>query len=383
MTREQIQAANPQIIKWARENAGFTQEDAVRKFKKIEAWEAGITSPTYPQLESLAKAFKRPVAVFFFPEPPKLPPIDETFRTLPEDELAQIPRKVRQLLSKAKALQLNLEELCDHKNPSEKFIVDALSFSPDDSVVELAQKVRDFIGISLDEQTSWHNTDDALKAWRAALLSVGIYVFKDAFREDSYSGFCLYDDVFPIIYVNNSTAKTRQIFTLFHELAHLLFGTSGVDPLKGVLTQNLTDKNRKIEILCNKFTAEFLLPEAVFTKDVEGKSATRETAEELANHYHVSREFVYRRFLDRGEISQAEYTKAAKEWAAQKKKRAAQKEGGDHYWTKIAYLGRDYIRLALQQYHQDRINQRQLADYLDTKPRYVGTLEEYYVKGVA
>ena len=36
---------------------------------------------------------------------------------------------------------------------------------------------------------------------------------------------------FSDIYVNNSAAKTRQIFTLFRELGHLLFHTSGIDPL--------------------------------------------------------------------------------------------------------------------------------------------------------
>ena len=57
--------------------------------------------------------------------------------------------------------------------------------------------------------------------------------------------------------------------------------------------------------------------------------------------------------------------------------------GGNPYWTKISYLGRDYIRLALSQYHQNRIDQVQLADFLDSKPRHIGTLEEYFVRGEA
>jgi Zn-dependent peptidase ImmA (M78 family) len=34
------------------------------------------------------------------------------------------------------------------------------------------------------------------------------FVFKDTFRLEGYSGFSLYDDPFPIIYVNNSSTKT-------------------------------------------------------------------------------------------------------------------------------------------------------------------------------
>jgi Zn-dependent peptidase ImmA (M78 family) len=96
---------------------------------------------------------------------------------------------------------------------------------------EMAVQVREYLGVSMEEQHGWTDDDDALKRWREALFSAGIYVFKDAFRVEEFSGFCLYDDVFPLIYVNNSSTKTRQMFTLFHELAHLLFHTSGIDTI--------------------------------------------------------------------------------------------------------------------------------------------------------
>lgn len=101
----------PALITWARSRAGVSIADASQTFKKIQAWEAGLSAPTYPQLEQLADAFKVPVAVFFFPEPPSVPNISETFRTLPDTEFEQIPSKVRLLLRKAKAFQLNLMEL--------------------------------------------------------------------------------------------------------------------------------------------------------------------------------------------------------------------------------------------------------------------------------
>ena len=77
--------------------------------------------------------------------------------------------------------------------------------------------------------SQWRKDDTALTAWRSAFYRVGVTVFKDAFGADEFCGFSLYDEEFPVIYVNNSNAKTRQTFTLFHELAHLLQSTSGVD----------------------------------------------------------------------------------------------------------------------------------------------------------
>ena len=73
MAGEQIQVT-PAVLRWAREQAGFSVDDLLPKFKKLDQWEADDPEsfPTYPQLEQLADKFKVPVAVFFFPEPPDL-----------------------------------------------------------------------------------------------------------------------------------------------------------------------------------------------------------------------------------------------------------------------------------------------------------------------
>jgi Zn-dependent peptidase ImmA (M78 family) len=376
MPREQI-PVTPSVITWARERAGFSVEEAKENFAKIAAWEAGEAFPTYPQLERLADTFKVPIAVFFFPEPPDLPRISESFRTLPMEEFAQIPRRVKFLLRKATALQINLTELCQGQNPADRLITRDLEFPANVNLENMVREVREYIGISLEKQCSWNTDDEALKSWRQALLGVGVFIFKDAFRVPEYSGFCLYDEVFPIIYVNNSATKTRQIFTFFHELAHLLFHTSGIDTIGDEYIPALPAPARRIEVLCNRFAAQFLVPEAAFRNAFAGLDPSESTAELLAGHFHVSREFIYRKFLDRGLIDEAAYTEAAIHWANQRQEGA----GGNPYWTKIAYLGREYIELALSQYHQNRIDQDQLAEYLDSKPRYVETLEEYFSRG--
>ena len=102
MARGEEIPVNPQMVAWARNRAGLTIGEAAEKFTHVAAWEAGTSFPTYPQLERLADEFKLPVAAFFFPEPPTLPPIRESFRTLPDTEFDQIPRQVRFMLRKAK-----------------------------------------------------------------------------------------------------------------------------------------------------------------------------------------------------------------------------------------------------------------------------------------
>ena len=377
MSREGI-PVNGDVVTWARERAGISPAEAEKKFPKIAAYEAGDLLPSYPQLEAMADEFRIPVAVFFFPDRPNVPPIQETFRTLPDAEFERLPRRVKYLLRKAKAFQLGLYDLTQGRNPASRLITRELEFTARMSPDTMAARVREYLGVTLEQQIAWRSDDVALKEWRQALYRVGVFVFKDAFREAQFSGFSLYDEVFPIIYVNNSATNTRQIFTLFHELGHLLFHTSGIDPQDRAYVDRLVERSRNIEILCNRFAAQFLVPEKAFEAAFAGMPASERTAEILAARFHVSREFIFRKFLDRDLITHETYGVAARKWAAQKQ----EGDGGNPYWSKLAYLGRDYVALAFNEYYANRITETQLGEFLDTKPKNVGTLEEYFVKGL-
>lgn len=370
---------NPALLVWARQRAGLRLDEAAQKFKRIADWETGASAPTYPQLEQLSDMLKVPIAVFFFPDPPEVPSINETFRTLPETELDLLPSRVRMLMRKAKAMQINLAELTQGRNPAERLITRDLQFAPNVDIAEMAARVRDYIGVSADQQESWRGSETALKEWRTALLDVGVFIFKDAFRVEDFSGFCLYDDEYPVIYVNNSSTKTRQIFTYFHELAHLIFHTSGIDKVRDGYIARLAGDAQQIEVICNSFAAQVLLPEDAFQRAMAGRQATEATAEALADQFHVSREVIFRRLLDQGRIAQKQYDRAVERWNVQR--RVERTPGGNPYWTKLAYLGREYVALALSQYHQNRIDEGQLAEFLDTKPRHVGALEDYFSRG--
>jgi transcriptional regulator with XRE-family HTH domain len=143
---------NPALLVWARERAGLSRDEATEKFRRFPEWEAGESGPTYPQLEQLADVLKVPIAVFFFPEPPNVPSINETFRTLPEAELERLPSRIRLLMRKAKAMQLNLIELTEGRNPAERLITRDIHFAAKVNITEMATAVREYIGVSLQQQ---------------------------------------------------------------------------------------------------------------------------------------------------------------------------------------------------------------------------------------
>lgn len=370
----------PAVVTWARERAGFSIDDAIRVFKKIAAWEAGEALPTYSQVEQMAEKFKTPVAVFFFPKPPAVPPIEQSFRTLSAQDFANIPRTVRLFLRRAQAMQINLAELNDGKNQAPHLITRDLRFSPDTSLDKIAAEVRTYLGVSIQEQASWKSVDEALEAWREVFATrAGVYVFKDAFHAPNYFGFCLYDDEFPIIYVNNSSAKSRQIFTLFHELGHLLFHTSGIDIVDDLFINHLDGTEQRIEIICNDLAARVLVPDDVLDQMLRGFEIGREAATKLANYFGISREVIYRKFLDRNLIDAEEYEAAAKEWTAQMKPKGS--DSGNYYNSHRAYLGQRYIDLAFTRYYQQRFDRGQLAEYLNLKPKNLPTFAEKFAGG--
>jgi Zn-dependent peptidase ImmA (M78 family) len=365
---------NPQVLKWARESANLTKDEVACRVKKsvdvIEAWESGIDAPYYGQLEKLAyEIYKRPIALFFFPKPPQEDDAKRSFRTLSEVEYNNLPSMLIRQIRKAKVKQENLYELCNGKNPSPKQLFRDFKILQSYDFKELSHAIRDYLKISFQEQKSWDSEETALENWRSAFEESGIFVFKDAFKHDGYSGFCLYDNVFPIIIINNSMPKTRQVFTLFHELGHLLFETSGIDKIDNDYIDMLPEQDRQVEILCNRLAAEILVPAEDFDIYINGIQVVNEdTVSSLANTYKVSREVVLRKFLDRSLVNESTYKKLTAKWIDEaKRKRQERKSGGDYYNTQGTYLGNKYLEIAFKEYYRRVISEVQLANYLNIK----------------
>lgn len=375
---------NPKVLKWARKSAGLHTVEVAKKMKKPErtivAWEQGEASPTYVQLETLAyKVYKRPLAIFFFPEPPEEETPAQSLRTLPEHEIETMSYHMRYLLKKARAMQINLAELNFGINPAKRNIVREVHFDPDDSVSTMVGKVRDYLKIDLDTQFGWSNADEALKAWRHSLETKGLFIFKEAFKDDNFSGFCYHDTEFPLIYINNSQSKTRQIFSIFHELAHLLLGTGGVDARRDTFIKGLAGKDRKIEVLCNRFAGAFLAPDSDFDDRIVSDTVSDTLIFSLAERYKVSREVILRKFLDRRMIDSAYYSNAVESWGVGEQFRSSG-SGGDYYATKGVYLGGRYLELVFGCYYRKRIDRNQLAGYLDVKVKHIPGMEALLCK---
>jgi Zn-dependent peptidase ImmA (M78 family) len=118
-----------------------------------------------------------------------------------------------------------------------------------------ALRMRSYFGISVEDQQESRDAKAFYNLCRKKIEDKGIFVIQESFPATDGSGFCLAHPRYPIIVVNTKQqSRGRRLFTLIHELAHVLMGQSGIsDPF--------ISRNR-VERQCNRFAASFLVPQS-------------------------------------------------------------------------------------------------------------------------
>jgi Zn-dependent peptidase ImmA (M78 family) len=363
--------------------------DVADRLKKtidvIEAWEMGAEAPTYAQLETLAyEVYKRPLAMFFMPNPPDEPRAQAEFRSLPDADLSHLSRETTLLIRKARASQSALIELYGDRNPVAEPNWRAVKVNPRGDVVQQAALVRQALGVGLDDIRRQPDDDSALKLWRRAIERGGIHVFKESFKQRELSGFCLWHPEFPVILINNSTTKTRQVFSLLHELAHVLCDRSGISRFDDRGINELSPPDRAVERFCNALAGEVLVPMADFAV-VAGAIAPDRASDEqfgaLAARYHISRSVILRRFVERGAATMDFYLAKDREWAEQRHEAGG--AGGSYYNTQGAYLSEQFLREVVSRYKRRLLTKAEAADLIGVKPRNFERFEDLVLRGAA
>jgi Zn-dependent peptidase ImmA (M78 family)/DNA-binding XRE family transcriptional regulator len=369
------------VLVWARTSIGYSIDDIAHKMnvkpEKIIAWENGTASPTYTQLENLAyKVFKRPLAVFFRTEPPKEAPIEKDFRNLTSSEISHLSTDMRLVLRKAKRLQNLIREL--NKDSETELPYKKFNVSINDNPVTSANRFREFLGLSIEEQKKWkpHNSFDHFKGY---IEKIGIYIFQFKMPFEEARAFSLTDD-YPIIVLNTDDAKNGRIFSLFHEVCHILFNVGGV--FKDKDSKNLKGEYAAIEDFCNRFAASFLVPEDLFKKDIDFNNQrlrewSDEDLEKFSRLYCVSKEVVLRKLVDLKLASKSFYFSRKKGWDAELKnfKEARNKKlkeegrgGTEPQDSKVVKeKGKPYISKVLEGYEKGNLTYGDISEYLEVK----------------
>ena len=374
------------VLVWARTSIGYTIDEIAHKMnvkpEKINAWENGTASPTYTQLENLAyKVFKRPLAVFFRAEPPKEAPIKKDFRNLTSSEITHLSTEMRLVLRKAKRLQNLVREM--NKENETELAYKKFKVSIKDNPVTAANRFREFLGLKIEEQKKW-NPNNSFDHFKEYIEKIGVYVFQFQMPFEEARAFSLTDDV-PIVVLNTEDAKNGRIFSLFHEVCHILFNIGGV--FKDKESNNLKGEYEAIEDFCNRFAVSLLIPEDLFKKDIDFSNQrlqdwSEKDLEKFSRLYSVSNEVILRKLVDLNLASKTFYftkkkfwdmeLRNRKEFILQKQKQKLLEEGRTRGGIPIDIKtvmekGKPYISKVLDSYEKGRLTYGDVSEYLEVK----------------
>lgn len=249
------------VFKWARESAKMTEELAASKVSvsidKFKDWEKGVDYPTIRQAQTLAKAYRRPFALFFLPDvPTDFQPLQD-FRKTGSKELSTssifIIREIQQK-------QAWISEVNEDNNENKVPFIGR--FTIKDNPILVAKDILATLNINPLN----YKSNNPIIEWIDKAESNGIFISRTSFihsrlklDSNEIQGFAIADDFAPFIFINSDDWNAPQLFSLVHELSHLWIAETGISNDVEPSIKKAGDYNQ-IELFCNEVAANALMP---------------------------------------------------------------------------------------------------------------------------
>lgn len=379
----------PNILRWARETSKMSIDLVALKTKvneeKIALWESGEDFPSINQLEKLSKLYRRPIAIFYLPEPPS------DFQTLRDFR--------RNIKSKeySTALTFIIRDIQSKQSWFSDFLKDEGEsqldfigkFNSRTSAEVIALDIIKTLGIEPIERNQ-----DILKYWVDKIEQKRIFVSLSSnihshlkIDINEVKGFAVTDKYAPFIFVNSADGKNSQLFTLIHELTHLWINVSGVSSFDLIDFRNTEDlkKYDPIEVLSNRVTAEILMPKSLFSSILKNyKTITPQIVEKIAKEIRVSSFALSVRMLNLNIISEIQFNQFRKvfkdkydEYLEVQANKPKQKGGPSYYILKIRKNSKAFTSYIYGYYKSGKITGYEANKLLDIKVSNFKNLEKH------
>ena len=297
-------------------------------FSKYDIWVSGEDYPTYNQLIELSKIFHIPFGYFYLEKLPERKYPIPHYRTekkllfLPSNELLDTVMFAQKIQEWAKYILLEwgqekIQFCGKYKDDYNK-----------EKIIEELKTIFDIKNNWASEINKWREAFNYLKEKaeeKGIIVLINGVVGNNTHRKlnvKEFRGFVLYDDIAPVIFINNNDAISAKIFTLIHEVVHILIGESASFDLR-----NLQSADNKIEKFCDVCTAEFLVP----SSELKTQYEINNNLEELARYFKVSQIVILRRLLDTQIITQNKFYEQLNDLYNQETKDEQKSGGGNFY----------------------------------------------------
>ncbi|HEY8815440.1 MAG TPA: ImmA/IrrE family metallo-endopeptidase [Candidatus Dormibacteraeota bacterium] len=380
--------AKAELLLWARQAAGLEVEVAARKasvsVERLESWETGVARPTINQLRKLANAYKRPIAAFFLPKAPRIPAPPKDFRRPighePAFESPILRLEIRKAALRRKAA-LELLSL-EGKEPPHLGLQLSKSLDPEDA----GKRVRVLLGVSLEEQFEWKGPYNAFNGWRDAIENSGILVTQmEEVPSGEANGLSLAERPLPVVVANIKDTPRRRVFTLLHEVCHVLLREGGLCDLDDYSAGS--QSRLETERFCNAVAAAALIPKDALLRQrqvrdhpTDDSSWSAEDLRNLAARFCVSQEAILGRLLTLGRTDWSFYRSTAErleddfaDFQRSQKKRSGPPSRA---LLAVATSGPTLAHLVLDGYARGRITAADASDYLNVQIKHFPKIQE-------
>jgi Zn-dependent peptidase ImmA (M78 family)/DNA-binding XRE family transcriptional regulator len=377
------------ILKWARESARMSEEVAASKVSitvdKLKEWENGDSQPTIRQAETLAKAYRRPFALFFLPDIPRdFQPLQD-FRKKDAKPLSTgsifIIREIQQK-------QAWIKDVYEENKETPLTFVGR--FNLQSNPIAVANDIL----TTLEIDPSNYRKDNPIAEWIEKAESKGIFISRTSFihsrlklDSDELQGFSIADKYAPFVFVNSDDWNAPQLFTLVHELAHIWIAASGIsNEIEPEIKHK--DKLHPVELFCNEVAANALMPINLM------RAFSKATFETSHNLFRASKElgissfaFLFRA-LSLNIVSLDSYRKLKREAdidfknfllkeEEKKLKQKLQKGGPDYYRLLVNKNSHLFTQVVMDAFRGGAIEPTQASSLLNTQINNFPKLESF------
>lgn len=389
---------NPEILVWARETAGLTQEEAARRNQslrdtrdasavdRLNALEYGLDEPSRSVLVEMARVYHRPLLTFYLPNPPAKGDRGADFRTLTSERSATDEGRLDALLRDVRSRQSMVRAVLEDLEEAEPLAFVGSRRMEDGPAAVLAS-LRTLLDVDLADFRKQRTPTAAFGLLRAGAENAGVFVLLKGnlgthhtdIDTDVFRGFTIADDVAPFVIINHHDARSAWSFTLLHELTHLILGQTGVSGARA---------DNEIERFCDDIASEFLLPQEESKNLAFTDTVTFEEVVELINRFsdemNVSRTMAAYKSWRGGGIERDTFNRLRSlfrnQWLAEREEQREQARRRESagivspYVTNRYRLGPSLVGLVRRAISSGDLTTSKAARVLGVKPSQVGSL---------
>ncbi|MBU0679884.1 MAG: XRE family transcriptional regulator [Proteobacteria bacterium] len=387
---------NHDILRWARETAGLSLEEAVGKLNihdstsasavdRLTALEVGDTAPTRPMLLKMAKQYHRPLLTFYMSAPPRQGSRGQDFRTLPPGHSRSEEALLDALIRNVQARQGLVKAILEDEEDIEPLpFINSMNMS--DGVEMVLASLKDILQLELDEFRSQSSPSEAFSLLRDTVESTGVFVLlignlgshHTAIDVETFRGFALADELAPFIIINDQDAHSAWSFTLLHEFVHLMLGQTGVSGARAEIA---------VEQFCNDVAGEFLLPrqeiQAIGVDEGTDIAQALEAISDFAQARNVSSSMVTYKLFRGNMISHNKWVDLSRQFRRlwiegrmeKRRKSRDQQGGGPNYFVVRRHrVGNTLINFVDRMMASGAVTTTKAGQILGVKPSKVPTL---------